>query len=85
MNRRTTRAAGLAALLIGAGTLVQPVHATAAAPQNTCSGAFCVTFDLTTYEQPMAEMARTLVEMLMDRRERRSVLLPGRLIVRGST
>jgi len=33
----------------------------------------------------MAEMARTLVEMLMDRRERRSVLLPGRLIVRGST
>lgn len=42
-------------------------------------------FDLTTYEQPMAEMARTLVEMLMDRRERRSVLLPGRLIVRGST
>src|SRR5690349_4949195 len=48
MNRRTTRAAGLAALLIGAGTLVQPVHAAAQAPQNTCSGAFCVTFDLTT-------------------------------------
>ena len=46
MNRRTARAAGLVALLMGAGTLVQPVHAAAPAPQNTCSGAFCVTFDL---------------------------------------
>ena len=50
MNRRTARAAGLVALLMGAGTLVQPVHAAAPAPQNTCSGAFCVTFDLITYD-----------------------------------
>jgi len=50
MNRRTARAAGLVALLMGAGTLVQPVHAAAPAPQNTCSGAFCVTFDLVTYD-----------------------------------
>ena len=50
MNRRTARAAGLVALLMGAGTLVQPVHAVAPAPQNTCSGAFCVTFDLVTYD-----------------------------------
>jgi hypothetical protein len=50
MNRRTTRAAGLAALLMSASTLAQPVHAAAQAPQNTCSGAFCVTFDLTTYD-----------------------------------
>ena len=50
MNRRTARAAGLVALLMGAGTLVQPVHAAAPAPQNTCSGAFCVTFDLVAYD-----------------------------------
>ena len=50
MNRRTARAAGLVALLMGAGMLVQPVHAVAPAPQNTCSGAFCVTFDLVTYD-----------------------------------
>ena len=50
MNRRTARAAGLVALLMGAGTLVQPVHAAAPAPQNTCSGAFCVTFVLVTYD-----------------------------------
>lgn len=50
MNRRTARAAGLVALLVSAGTLVQPVHAAAPAPQNTCTGAFCVTFDLVTYD-----------------------------------
>ena len=50
MNRRIARAAGLVALLMGAGTLVQPVHAVAPAPQNTCSGAFCVTFDLVPYD-----------------------------------
>ncbi len=63
MNRRTARAAGLVALLMGAATLVQPVHAAAPAPQNTCSGAFCVTFDLTAYDafaptQPTAAAAQ---------------------------
>ena len=57
MNRRTARAAGLVALLMGAGTLVQPVHAAAPAPQNTCSGAFCVTFDLVTLRRPRADPA----------------------------
>ena len=50
MTRRTARAAGLVALLMTVGTLVQPVHAAAPAPQNACSGAFCVTFDLVTYD-----------------------------------
>ena len=50
MNRRTARAAGLVALLLGTGMLVQPAQAVAPAPQNTCSGAFCVTFDLVTYD-----------------------------------
>jgi len=38
------------ALLMGAGTLAQPVHAAAPVPQDTCSGAFCVTFDLVAYD-----------------------------------
>lgn len=42
-------------------------------------------FDLTTYEQPMRQMSEVLVEMLLDRRERRSVSLPGCLFIRGST
>jgi hypothetical protein len=46
MNRRPARATGVVALLIGTATLVQPAHAAAPAPQNTCSGAFCVTVDL---------------------------------------
>ena len=42
-------------------------------------------FDLTTYEQPMAEMVGTIVGMLQRRIPRESVSIPGRLIIRGST
>ncbi len=42
-------------------------------------------FNLTTYEQPMAEMVRTLIDMLLGRIPRESVFIPGKLIVRGST
>lgn len=42
-------------------------------------------FDITTYEQPMDRMVATLVDMLLGRSPLRSVLLPGRLDVRGST
>ena len=42
-------------------------------------------FDLTTYEQPMEKMVKTLVDMLKGRIEPRSMTLPGRLIIRGST
>lgn len=42
-------------------------------------------FNLTTYEQPMADMAAALVDMLQGRHEPRSITLPGRLIQRGST
>lgn len=42
-------------------------------------------FDITTYEQPMDEMIAALVDMLKGRSLQRSVLLPGRLDVRGST
>ena len=59
MTRRTAPAAGAVALLIGAATLVQPVHAAAPAPQNTCSGAFCVTFDLATYDALAATQPTT--------------------------
>src|SRR5688572_3501322 len=63
MTRRTARAAGAVALLIGSASLVQPVHAAAPAPQNTCSGAFCVTFDLAALDalapsQPTAAAAQ---------------------------
>jgi LacI family transcriptional regulator len=42
-------------------------------------------FDITTYEQPMDEMVAVLVDMLQGRSLAQSVLLPGRLDVRGST
>jgi hypothetical protein len=63
MIRRTARAAGLVALLMGVGTLVQPAQAGAPEPQDTCSGAFCVAFDLATLDalaptQPTAAAAQ---------------------------
>ena len=42
-------------------------------------------FDLTTYEQPMSEMVRTIVSILRGKVPRQSVTLSGKLIVRGST
>jgi len=42
-------------------------------------------YDLTTYEQPMTEMATLLVDMIIGRARRASINLEGRLIVRGST
>jgi len=46
MNRRTARTAGLLTLLLAAAAITQPPAE--AAPQQACSGAFCVTFDLAT-------------------------------------
>lgn len=42
-------------------------------------------FDLTTYQQPMEEMVEAIVAMLKGRLEPKSITLPGKLIVRGST
>lgn len=42
-------------------------------------------FDLTTYRQPMQEMADALVAMLKGRLERKSLTITGELIVRGSS
>jgi len=41
-------------------------------------------FGLTTYEQPMREMVRVLVEMILGQREPASLALRGRLILRQS-
>ena len=41
-------------------------------------------FDLTTYEQPMAEMVEAIVGMITGTLPAQSVSLPGRLIVRTS-
>lgn len=41
-------------------------------------------YDLTTYEQPVAEMVKATVAMILDRIPRETLNLPGRLIVRGS-
>jgi DNA-binding LacI/PurR family transcriptional regulator len=42
-------------------------------------------YDLTTYEQPVEEMVKTTIEMVLGRRERETIQLRGSLIVRGST
>ncbi|MGE7368587.1 LacI family DNA-binding transcriptional regulator [Neorhizobium sp. NPDC001467] len=42
-------------------------------------------FSLTTYEQPREHMVRTLIDMVMGRREIATMSLPGRLVVRRST
>ncbi len=42
-------------------------------------------YDITTYEQPMQQMVNKLMDMMKGRVESKSVALPGRLIVRGST
>jgi LacI family transcriptional regulator len=42
-------------------------------------------YGLTTYEQPMDEMAGALVDMILGRRPKTPVTLPGKLIVRQST
>ncbi|TCN33702.1 LacI family DNA-binding transcriptional regulator [Sinorhizobium americanum] len=41
-------------------------------------------YDLTTYEQPKSEMMKAIVQMIMGRREPETVMLPGKLIMRGS-
>jgi hypothetical protein len=48
MNRRTLRTSAPLSLLLAACVLAAP--AAEAAPQNSCSGAFCTTFDLGTYD-----------------------------------
>jgi hypothetical protein len=50
MTRRTLRASAPLALLLAAGALVAPPVQAAAhpAPQNSCTGAFCTTFDVGT-------------------------------------
>ena len=54
MNRRSWRAIGalplLVALLVALSTLATPSQAAPAAPQNTCAGTFCATFDVGTYD-----------------------------------
>lgn len=42
-------------------------------------------FDLTSYDQPMTQMAAAAVEMILGRRPKESVDFPGRLVIRGST
>ncbi|OBZ95598.1 LacI family transcriptional regulator [Pararhizobium polonicum] len=42
-------------------------------------------YDLTTYEQPIEDMVKTTIDMILGRRERQTVQLRGRLVVRGST
>lgn len=42
-------------------------------------------YDITTYEQPMEQMVNALIGMMKGRLEPQSIVLPGRLIVRGST
>jgi LacI family transcriptional regulator len=41
-------------------------------------------FDLTTYEQPMDDMLKATIEMILRQRPLETVDLPGRLVVRGS-
>lgn len=41
-------------------------------------------YDLTTYQQPRVEMVRVVADMILGRREKKSVDLPGALILRGS-
>lgn len=47
--------------------------------------AAALAYNLTTYEQPMEQMVNTLIDMLKGRIEPKSITLPGRLIIRGST
>ena len=42
-------------------------------------------YGLTTYEQPLREMVGIVVDMVLGRREPRTIRLPGRLVVRQST
>lgn len=42
-------------------------------------------YNLTTFDQPMAEMVRRLVDMIVGRAPVASVNIPGQLIVRGTT
>lgn len=42
-------------------------------------------YDITTYEQPMEQMVKALISMMKGRLDPQSMVLPGRLIVRGST
>jgi DNA-binding LacI/PurR family transcriptional regulator len=41
-------------------------------------------YDLTTYEQPIDEMVQAMVEMILGRREKKTVQLRGRLVPRSS-
>ena len=41
-------------------------------------------YDLTSYEQPVDEMVRTVVDMILGRRQKETVYLRGRLVPRGS-
>ena len=41
-------------------------------------------YDLTTYEQPIDEMVQATVEMILGRREKKTIQLRGRLVPRGS-
>jgi LacI family transcriptional regulator len=41
-------------------------------------------YDLTTYEQPIDEMVQATVEMIVGRREKKTVHLRGRLVPRSS-
>ena len=41
-------------------------------------------YDLTTYEQPIDEMVEATVEMILGRRDRKTVQLRGRLVPRSS-
>jgi LacI family transcriptional regulator len=41
-------------------------------------------YDLTTYEQPINEMVQATVEMILERREKKTVQLRGHLVPRGS-
>jgi DNA-binding LacI/PurR family transcriptional regulator len=42
-------------------------------------------YDLTTYEQPIEAMVKATVSMILGRRPKVTTILPGRLVVRGST
>ena len=41
-------------------------------------------YDLTTFEQPRVEMVRAVTDMILKKRERKSVDLSGKLVIRGS-
>lgn len=42
-------------------------------------------YSLTTYEQPLHEMVKAVIDMIIGDRKPETVRLPGRLVVRGST